>query len=451
MDQIIFDEQLFLKEIQEETKRKFLSFIEKYENYIAPQMKLAGFKRINRSERTVLFSFGEITFSRSRWKKGEEIRVPVDEKLGLEPYVRYSKELIYRLNYLSTFMSYRNVVEVFEVIQGLQLTKDSVLKATKEAGKLLKQQEENNQLMLKEENSKIKTDLLVVEGDGLWVKGARKKGKKKSGNNSHELTHFIVHTGIENEDKKRHVLKNKFEVISNNHELSKRKIIDLIYSHFELTPNTLLVTNSDGGSGYSKNFFIEFGKTFHVKKHIHFWDRFHVNKLIKQHISSLSPELGNRAFQSIRDRNKLNFLSVLDTAESLISNDSQLVNFERVKRQFINGFSYTHNPDLRGLTNKGIGVIESLHRKFSYRMKNRGMYWSEEGADTMSRMILLREEQLLRDLFFGDWKNDFDTLEEIPVFKFLSCKNRPLDYSLPMIKRSNIPNRKEIDLYEWTR
>ena len=33
--------------------------------------------------------------------------------------------------------------------------------------------------------------------------------------------------------------------------------------------------------------------------------------------------------------------------------------------------------------------MESQHRKITYRMKHRGMYWSLKGAYTMSRLIIL--------------------------------------------------------------
>ena len=35
------------------------------------------------------------------------------------------------------------------------------------------------------------------------------------------------------------------------------------------------------------------------------------------------------------------------------------------------------------------------------------MYWSLAGAETMSRMIIAREEGTLRDLFMGDWQNQY--------------------------------------------
>ena len=59
--------------------------------------------------------------------------------------------------------------------------------------------------------------------------------------------------------------------------------------------------------------------------------------------------------------------------------------------------------------------MESQHRKVSYRMKRRGMYWSIKGADTMSRMIILDYQKELRDLFFGDWRDAYEKFQSLPT------------------------------------
>ena len=139
MDLIVLNERDFYSYLQEENKKTFLKMIDKFENYIAPIMRSKGFKRINRAERTVLFSFGEITFSRSRWKKDGQTKIPVDEKLGLVSHTRFSKEVLYQLTKLANYMPYRKVAEVMELLNQIYVTKDSVLSAIQKAGELLKE------------------------------------------------------------------------------------------------------------------------------------------------------------------------------------------------------------------------------------------------------------------------------------------------------------------------
>lgn len=48
-------------------------------------------------------------------------------------------------------------------------------------------------------------------------------------------------------------------------------------------------------------------------------------------------------------------------------------------------------------------------------MKHRVMYWSIRGADTMSRMIILDYQKELRDLFFGDWREEYEKVKTLPA------------------------------------
>ena len=109
-----FSELEFHQKLRENNQQFFLKMVASYEKTIAASMRAQGFKRINQKERTVTFSFGTMTFSRSRWKKGDTIRVPLDEKLGLIPRQRFSQEFLYLVTILASFMPYRKVVEVFD-------------------------------------------------------------------------------------------------------------------------------------------------------------------------------------------------------------------------------------------------------------------------------------------------------------------------------------------------
>ena len=348
-----------------------------------------------------------MTFSRSRWKKGDIIRIPVDEKLGLKPRARFSQELLYQLTTLSNFMPYRKVVSVMELLKNIYITKNSVQRALEIAGGLLKERDEYRVLAVPEEKKRIKPEILYVEGDGVWVKQSHPKTETKSV----ELSHFVVHTGSKRG--KRNVLKNKMEVVSTQYYKAKDKLIDLIYNHFEITPKTLIITNSDGGHGYSPHIFQDLASAFKPKAHFHFWDAFHVHQALKINLTPLSAELTEEAFKAIKKRDKSRLKTVLDTAESLIDSDNKLETFGRFKRQLLRNFQYTVTPEQIGLSSSGIGIMESQHRKIAYRMKNRGMYWSKKGADTMSRTILLNHTGELRDLFFGNWRTEYEKIQEI--------------------------------------
>ncbi|EPR92811.1 hypothetical protein M059_09310 [Streptococcus mitis 18/56] len=147
MDITVLDEREFSRQLKQNNQRAFLKMIENYEKFIAPIMRAQGYKRINQKERTVIFSFGEMTFSRSRWKKDDTIRIPVDEKLGLEPRSRFSQELLYQVTKLANFMPYRKVVSVMEMLKEIYITKNTVQHALDMAGELLAEKEEYDSLI----------------------------------------------------------------------------------------------------------------------------------------------------------------------------------------------------------------------------------------------------------------------------------------------------------------
>ncbi len=74
----------------------------------------------------------------------------------------------------------------------------------------------------------------------------------------------------------------------------------------------------------------------------------------------------------------------MDSVESLIASEEEMGCISKLLRNFKD----TKPPILRGLSSRWIGVVESQHRKVTYRMKYRWMYWSLKGIYAMARMIL---------------------------------------------------------------
>ena len=67
-----FDEKEFVAELDRKREQQFLKQVRDYDGgQIASSMRLKGYKRIDSTERTVVFTFGEMTFSRNRWRKGK--------------------------------------------------------------------------------------------------------------------------------------------------------------------------------------------------------------------------------------------------------------------------------------------------------------------------------------------------------------------------------------------
>ncbi|HEN0380834.1 TPA: ISLre2 family transposase [Streptococcus agalactiae] len=407
-----FDERELKEQLIAQNATNFYEFVSKYDEQMVPIMKARGYTCIHSMERTVAFTFGEFTFRRRRWKKGEQWVVPVDEKLGLEKNVRFSWEFMYQIAYLSTMMPYDKVVKAVQMVYHIVITKPTVVKAVKLCHHLL--QEREGYRFFEEELpvDKKHVNVIFIEGDGVMVKARR----EELDNRNVDLSHFVVHTGSQKVGSNRFELQDKKEFISLDNRLTRDKVLDYLYNHFEIDEDTLLITNSDGGHGYTPYVFKEIAKALKVKRHEHFWDKYHVDQKLNSFFKLYSEELLDRAFQAIKQHDKGKLRTVLDTTEALILTEEELEVFESFKRKLLNNFQYTKSAELRGFSHAGIGVMESQHRKITYRMKKRGMYWTIQGAETMSQMIVLAYEGGLRELFFGSWREDYQQYIDLESF-----------------------------------
>lgn len=433
---ISFDERKIKEELFIQNSKEFHRFVECYDNQMVPVMKAKGYTCIHSMERTVAFTFGEFTFRRRRWKKGDKWVVPVDEKLGLQKNVRFSLTLMYQIARLATMMPYDKVLQVIEMTYHITITKPTVVKAVKLCETLLEERKAHRFFEEELQTEKKKANIIYIEGDGVMVK-ARKQGDD---NRRFDLSHFIVHTGSQKVSQQRSKLIDKKEFISMNNRLARSQVIDYLYNTFEITEETILITNSDGGHGYTPYVFKEIAKALNIKQHEHFWDAYHVNQLVKTYFKPYSQQLIEEALQAIYQHSKSQLQSVFDTTESILTTTEEEVVFENTKQRILQNFRYTKPARLRGLQKVSLGVMETQHRKITYRMKRRGMYWSDWGAETMSQMILLVYEGQLQELFFGDWRQEYKKITDLDHLTAATIRQQmnhteEKDYQLNRLKR----------------
>lgn len=399
-----FDEKTFVFELDCYREKQFLERVKAYDEHVAATMRLKGYHRVDSSERTVLFTFGEITFTRSRWKKDGKTCYPVDEWLGLKKYMRYSPELIFHLARHATVLSYREVCRTIKAAYRIEVTKDAVLKAVKLAGRLFSDRERYRFFLEEEQPQKIQAERIYLEGDGVMIKTTSGGDERRNT----DLTHFLIHTGIKQIGSNRYTLENKHEIIHTDYEKARDELLDYLYNHFEITDQTILITNSDNGKGYTKRVFNEIKKALRIKRHEHFWDAYHLNEKLKKYLKPYPATLRDLAFKAVQTHNKSLLVSVFDTVESLIETEEEYERFSAFRYKLIRHFGETKPAKLRGLSPRGIGVMESQHRKITYRMKHRGMYWSIKGAYAMAKMILLERVEQLEMIFLGEWHKQYE-------------------------------------------
>ncbi|MCA2389591.1 ISLre2 family transposase [Lactococcus sp. NH2-7C] len=433
-----FDERAYYSELRKNNIKNFLKMIEKLDDELMPQMKLQGWKYRKRAEKTVTFSLGVVTYRRRSYSKDGVWRYPVDEELGIVKYGRYSPELLYQIADYATSMPLRQVSTKFEVSAQLYIGKSTVHSTTNKVSKLFDDREEYRYFEENEMIDKIKAQAVYIEGDGIMLKTQEKERV--------DMAHFLVHTGSEQISGNRYRLKNKSEVISSQHAVALDQLEDLLTNRYDITSDTVLITNSDMGKGYTPYIFKEIASLFQCR-HEHFWDAQHLNMKIKERFRKLPYELEQGLFSAIQLHSKKSTRVILDTAESLINNEEELELFNKFKTKLLQNFQYTKPAELRGFSHRGIGVMETQHRKLTYRMKRRGMYWSEKGANTMSKMILAVYNDSLRELFFGAWREEYAYYQkiDIPVGEFFRQDKTSSINEMNRKTTNNITARRKIN------
>lgn len=428
----MFDEKEFKLRMQDKVIDEFYKELHIQEQSFHMQLCAQGWKYIRTNKRTVIFSFGEVTINRRCYTKNGENRYPIDEYLGLKKHARYSVEFLSEVATIATNVPYRQAASIFEKLKGVFITKDTVLKAVQYATQLYQQKDEYESLAVKEEG-KRKVDVLYIEGDGVILKVNNGEQSRK------DLSHFIIHEGVETEYGNRKKLIEKHEFIDSSNRDARQKVLDFIYTYYSLDKNTLVITNSDMGVGYTPFVFKELVSQYGVK-HEHFWDVFHLNQEIKN-ISNMinNAELGEYLYNSIQKHDKTLTKNILEEMENFLSEENK-ENFYTFKKRLLSYYQYTKPIEKRGISDGVIGIIESQHTKITNRMKKRKMYWSVEGATTMARMIIDLGEGNLRNLFFGKWKNEFELLEERTASAKKYLKNIKEESTIPeaQIQRASV-------------
>lgn len=410
-----------------ENLQRFYKELEAKEKSLHMQMIGLGWEYICKSKRTVIFTFGEAIINRRCYRKGGENYYPIDEYLGLKKYSRYSLGLLSEIAYLATTMSYRKVVETMEKVKGIYITKDTVLQAVKLAGELYKERDDYEEYQEKA-TFKRRIPVLYIEGDGVMIKTKQGNQLRK------DLSHFVIHEGVGESYQNRRKLINKHEIISRNNREAREKLLTYLDEHYEITSETLIVTNSDMGNGYTPYIFKEIAKVFGAR-HEHFWDAFHLHEEMNRFFLRKNDKtLLDKLYRAIYTHDKKETNLVLDTIESTLEEDVVIERFKQFSKRLLINFQYTNPAKNRGIHVDTLGIIETQHTKITNRMKNRKMYWSVNGAETMARMIIDEGEGGLEDLFFGKWRQIYQEIKKdtTTVSDYLKTIEQPS--TIPTVK-----------------
>ncbi|AYG01119.1 UPF0236 family transposase-like protein [Lactococcus allomyrinae] len=417
-----FDELAFELESQKRNIEHFLEVCKTYEDAEVARLIKSDWKVIRKAERTVTTLIGDVPLIRKCLRKEGKWKKPLDEWLGLEPYVRLSPEMNILVAETMIDLSFRKSAKQIRLHKHVELTKDSILKVRQLATKLYQEREAYREYE-EHKTPKRKISRLYLEGDGVSVDEQQLTEEQKAqGKSRIDLAHFVAHEGVVEINKENRLI-HKHRVIKASNPKARELMKDYLDSHYEITKETLLITNSDMGSGYTPEVFKDFAKFLGCKWE-HHWDQYHLDQKISDYFKFLSGEderskqLEEMLRSAIRRHIKKDARLALNTAAALVEDEASLEKFEKFSERLLRYFQYTKPAHLRGYTHEGMGIVESQNTYIADRMKHRKMSWLPEGAETLAQLIIDSAEGTLRDLFTGKWREEWQKIEAMPTASY---------------------------------
>lgn len=369
--------QLLTKSVRESLERLDREIIQSY---------LSDGWEIDRlEERQLTFLFGTVSFKRRRLRKtGEKSFLPLDKVIGLNSRERYSPSFNEKLSLLATGMTYRQASQSLHLLTDIEMSHQGIHNLVQRVGeKVVNSQVEPTETELK------RPEFLFIEGDGVWI-GSQDKGKHL------ELKRGYIHEGVRRSGKRGELINPVyFGCFGTSQDLFKQ-MSDYLQMHYDLR-HTVIVANSDGGSGYEAHKFEDM-----LGRHKSFdycLDSYHVMKYITGKLGfdkSLLQEV--RKCVKAYDREQL--VLILDTAESVLEDEKQLEKLLVVKSYLMSHWEAIRPLKLRDLgVSDGVGTCESGHRFYSYRIKKQGRNWKKRGVSHLVAIMTAQKNGTFEALY----------------------------------------------------
>ncbi|MFC4720682.1 UPF0236 family transposase-like protein, partial [Enterococcus lemanii] len=235
--------------IREFVKNVVGKVFESYDDTLIDSMKEKGYQIEKKVPRTIVTTFGEVSTNRRRYIKPDATPVyPLDEAMGWQKYGRYSLLLVRNLSEFATKVSYRTGELAIRLFAPFTISHQKLNQLVTQAGQEFKKQQTSDERYIELKQAKRKPNVLYIEGDGFVFKG--KNNKKLEGHR------FQVSEGSQEIGKNRKQLIHAKDFVSLDRQTALKELTAYLGNTYHLS-KTIVISNSDGGSGYEKAVFEE--------------------------------------------------------------------------------------------------------------------------------------------------------------------------------------------------
>lgn len=394
---IDFEEQL--KILVDETVASLVGEIFSSVNQVIKKEKQNKGWRVERNDKkTVQFMFGAVQYERTlMYDENQKPHYPLDDFLGIIKHQRYSPLVEVKVAELASESTYRETSRILSEWTAVQMSHTTVGTVLKKVGNA---QIEADKEMIKElEESAILpegkiVDYLFAEADGVFVRGTQKKKHI-------EVSHGIIYEGWE-KNGKRVSLKNRKVIMTTQpincfwDELQAFSIQE--YS----LENTRVITNSDGGKGYTAE---RFQTAYSQSRYpvLNQLDAYHVFEALNRALGWKKNKFKDKIRQAIKEEDYGAFALYLDTYESTLVDDAEIKKVVEFRKYITNHwdriFDWRNKIKDYPKGSRALGGMESNQRRISFRMKKRGMHWSVAGAEALIKVKQGMVNQTLRKAY----------------------------------------------------
>jgi len=335
--------------------------------------------------KTIQFTFGAVRFEHTLMEDKKGIpHYPFDEWMGLRKYQRFSPLVEVKVAELASESTYRETARILREWTAVHISHQTVGSIIKRVGEAQAQADKEMVNELDEAASLPegkKVDYVYVEADGVFIKGTEKK-------KSLEVRHAIIHEGWEKNGKRVALLEPKV-IMTTQFTTEFWKEVQAFSAHHYSLENTQIVSNSDGGQGYSAEKFQEaFSQSCYPV--LNQLDPYHIAQALNRALGGGKSEYKDSIRKALKEHNLDDFTLWLDTYESTLDEQKQIEKVKAFRSYIQNNWSRIYDwrekvkdppKDARSL-----GAMESNQRHVSFRMKKRGMHWSLKGAEAMVKV-----------------------------------------------------------------
>ncbi|TCT18789.1 uncharacterized protein UPF0236 [Melghiribacillus thermohalophilus] len=353
---------------------------------IKKQKQETGWTVIRDDEKTVQFTFGSVTFRHTSMRDGKgECRHPLDEWLGLRKYQRHSSLVEVKVAEMASEMDYREAARVLKEWTAVNLSHTTVGSIVRHVGEAQAQADQEMVEELEEAASLPEgkeVDFLYAEADGVFVRGTEKK-------KSHEVRHAVIHEGWDRNGK-RVSLRNPKVIMTMQDTAEFWKEVQAFTAHHYSLENAQMVSNSDGGAGYTAE---KFQEAFSQSKYpvLNQLDPYHVSQALNRTFGAGKNPFKDGVRKAINEHNQDDFKLWVDTFESTLEEEKTIEKLNSFRTYITQNwdriFDWREKVENPPKDARSLGAMESNQRHISFRMKKRGMHWSKAGGEGMVKVI----------------------------------------------------------------